>query len=54
MPTYDYRCGKCGKRFPLKMTIAEHDASKSRCPKCGSRKVVQEFRGFFAQTSKKS
>ena len=54
MPTYDYRCDKCGKRFSLTMTIAEHDTKRTRCPKCKSVRVMQQFRNFFAQTSKKS
>lgn len=54
MPTYDYRCDKCGKRFSLKMTVAEHDTKRARCPKCRSLRVTQQFLGFFAQTSKKS
>ena len=54
MPTYDFRCDKCGKRFSLTMTIAEHDSKRARCPKCKSPRVTQQLHGFFAQTSKKS
>jgi len=35
MPTYDYRCKKCGHRFELYHSIKD-DAPK-RCPKCRSR-----------------
>jgi ribosomal protein L37AE/L43A len=35
-------------------SIAEHDDRKPACPKCGSKRVRQEFAGFFAKTSKKS
>ena len=54
MPTYDYACSKCGKRFSKTMTISEHDSAKSRCPKCKSVRVEQRISAFFTQTSKKS
>ena len=54
MPTYDYRCESCRKKFILMMNIKEHDSKKVKCPKCSSRKVTQLISGFFAQTSKKS
>ena len=28
MPTYQYRCEKCGKRFERTETISEHEGSK--------------------------
>ena len=54
MPTYDYRCEKCRKKFSLVMTIGEHDRKRPKCPKCGSRKVRQQISAFFAVTSDKS
>lgn len=54
MPTYDYRCDKCKKRFSLTMTIGEHESRRVRCPKCNSLKVTQQIGGFFCQTSDKS
>ncbi len=54
MPTYEYRCEKCRKKFTLTMGIKEHDSKKTKCPKCGSAKVTQLITSFFAQTSKKS
>ena len=35
MPTYDYRCRKCGHRFELFHSIK--DNKPKRCPKCGGR-----------------
>ena len=35
MPTYDYRCRKCGHRFELFHSIK--DDKPKRCPKCRSR-----------------
>ncbi|TMQ73450.1 MAG: zinc ribbon domain-containing protein [Candidatus Eisenbacteria bacterium] len=37
MPTYDYRCRKCGHRFELFHGIK--DDSIKRCPKCKGRAV---------------
>ncbi len=54
MPTYDYVCNKCRKKFTVVMTISEHDKKKIRCPKCSSLRVEQQFHSFFAVTSKKS
>jgi putative FmdB family regulatory protein len=39
MPTYQYRCDKCGNKFERTETISEHEALKLKCPKCGSKKV---------------
>jgi len=54
MPTYQYRCDKCGKKFERSETISEHGTSKATCPKCGSTKVSQIPGNVFAVTSKKS
>ncbi len=54
MPTYEYRCEKCGKRFERVEHVAEHEKVKSRCPKCGSEKLEHIFSAFFVKTSKKS
>jgi len=54
MPTYDYRCRKCNRRFSLVMSISEHGRRKPVCPRCKSRRVEREFTAFFAKTSKKS
>src|SRR5690242_13943833 len=37
MPTYDYRCRKCGHRFELFHSIK--DETPKRCPKCRGRAV---------------
>lgn len=54
MPVYDYRCLKCRRRFSVTMLMSEHGVKKTRCPKCGSSRIVQQISGFFAKTSKKS
>ena len=54
MPTYEYRCGKCGKRFSVVQRISEHTGRPPACPKCKSRSTRQELGPFFAKTGKKS
>ena len=54
MPTYDYACRKCGKRFALVMTMSEHERKKARCPKCSSVQLDRRIGNTFANTSKKS
>jgi putative FmdB family regulatory protein len=54
MPTYQYRCEKCGKKFERTETISEHEATKPTCPKCGSKKVSFVPGNVYVVTSKKS
>lgn len=54
MPTYDFRCEACKKRFSLTLSFAEYDGKKVRCVKCGSRRVKRQIGRVFAKTSKKS
>ena len=54
MPTYDFICQKCDKKFVLIMKIAEHEKKKVRCPKCNGTKVSQRITSFQTITSKKS
>jgi len=54
MPTYQYRCDKCEKKFERTETISEHEALKPKCPKCGSTKVSYVPGNVYVVTSKKS
>jgi len=54
MPSYDFRCEKCGGKFNLMLSLSEYDKMKFRCPKCKSTKVKQEIMPFQIKTSKKS
>jgi putative FmdB family regulatory protein len=54
MPTYDFRCLKCHKKFSRVMTISEFVRRRQPCPSCGSKKVEKQISGFFAITAKKS
>ena len=53
MPTYEYQCRKCGRRFTLTEHMKEH-AMPHKCPKCGSKSVEHRMADFIAKTSRKS
>jgi putative FmdB family regulatory protein len=54
MPRYEFLCEKCQKPSELTMTIAQREKATPTCPTCKGTKVVLQFGGFMAQTSKKS
>jgi putative FmdB family regulatory protein len=54
MPTYEYRCSKCGKVFEIQEHVAEHEKSHPRCPECQSPDVQPVLTDFYVKTSKKS
>lgn len=54
MPTYEYECQECKKKFSVTMSISEHDKAKVACPKCKGTKVVQNVSSFITKTSRKS
>ena len=54
MPTYSYRCEKCGKTFDRTETLSEHEAANAKCPKCGSKKVSAVPGRVYVVTTKKS
>jgi putative FmdB family regulatory protein len=57
MPTYEFQCEKCRKRFELIYNVAEYERAakkKIKCPKCASTKVLRQISSFEVKTSKKS
>lgn len=48
MPTYSYKCVKCGKEFTDIKLISEMDSSK--CPECNSKAEKIFVRGTFGIT----
>ncbi|WP_341316603.1 zinc ribbon domain-containing protein [Paraburkholderia sp. IMGN_8] len=54
MPTYQYRCEKCGEVFEHAEHLAEHADAHPRCPKCGSEACQHVPTPFVAMTTKKS
>jgi putative FmdB family regulatory protein len=54
MPTYEYRCQKCGHVFERNEHVADHEKSRPKCSKCGSSQVELVLANFYAKTSKKS
>jgi putative FmdB family regulatory protein len=55
MAYYEYECEKCGNRFTVKQSFAQHDRQpKPKCTQCSSQKVHQLFTSLHVKTSKKS
>jgi putative FmdB family regulatory protein len=54
MPTYEFKCRQCGKKFTLTETYSDRDRHDEKCPKCGSEEVEQLISSVYAKTSKKS
>jgi len=54
MPTYSFECRKCGHVFQEILSYKEYEAKGWKCPKCGSKSVIQLFDTFYAKTSRKS
>ncbi len=53
MPTYEYRCLKCGEEFTRVMSISEFEKGGVVCPKCGG-DTQQLMSQFIPKTSRKS
>jgi len=57
MPTYEFLCQKCEKLFEQTYSLKEYEREKkkkTRCPKCGSSRVVRQISSFEVKASKKS
>jgi len=54
MPTYEYQCKDCNKKFEVYIELSKLDKTRPVCPKCGKRRVVRLMSGFSAQTDSKS
>jgi putative FmdB family regulatory protein len=54
MPTYAFKCRKCGKKFEEILSFKEYENGKRKCPKCGSGSLEQLLETFFPKTSRKS
>ncbi len=54
MPTYEFKCSKCGTTFEVAMPVAERETRKVSCPSCKATKVERTITGFYAKTSRKA
>lgn len=43
MPTYDYRCLNCNRRFDIFLTYQEYETAKVLCPHCQSEQVQRRI-----------
>jgi putative FmdB family regulatory protein len=54
MPIYEYRCGKCKRKFE-QIVLRGRALEEARCPKCGSRTVERLLSSFaMSGVSRKS
>lgn len=54
MPTYDFYCESCKKKFSREMSLSDHEKKKYDCPECHRKDVKQQISSFQIKTSKKS
>ena len=54
MPTYEYECKDCNKKFTVIQSVSEYGKVKVACPKCKGKKVRQRLSLFMTKTSRKS
>lgn len=54
MPTYEYECEHCGRRFTKIESISAHGDRAPKCPSCKSAKTHQVTSTFYAKTVRKS
>ena len=54
MPSYEYECADCGKRFTVVERMSQHGDKAPRCPACKSAHTRQVTSTFFAKTVRKS
>ena len=45
MPTYEYKCQRCGEKFELKLGLF-HKKSSVKCPKCGDSEPERVYSTF--------
>ncbi len=44
MPTYEFRCADCRKRYEVFLSFANYDDYKGQCPHCESNNVARYIR----------
>jgi putative FmdB family regulatory protein len=54
MPTYEYACLDCKKKFEIVEPISRHNPKNVKCPKCGKKNVDRQWSSLFVETAKKS
>lgn len=54
MPTYEFECLNCCKKFSQTISVKEKEKGNVKCPHCGSNKLSQLITSFQVKTAKKS
>lgn len=53
MPLYDYKCTACNHLYEVRLTFAEADTARPKCPQCGARRSKRQI-GVALATNRKS
>jgi putative FmdB family regulatory protein len=53
MPIYEFRCGKCSKRYSV-LTLRVSEKADAKCPKCGSRRAERLLSRFAMPKSEEA
>jgi len=51
MPTYEYKCKKCGEKFEVRRGFFDKEKAKTQCLKCGSDDTGRVFSFFSSSAS---
>lgn len=43
MPTYDFRCNNCNKRFDVFLSYADYEKAEIKCAHCGSSDIQRKI-----------
>jgi putative FmdB family regulatory protein len=54
MPSYEFKCLKCGKKATLVIPYSDYEKKKYNCPKCGSKRLERLLSSVQVVTGKKS
>ena len=54
MPTYEYRCTKCGETFSRREHISDYGTTTPVCPQCQSSEVERLISAAYPRTARKS
>jgi putative FmdB family regulatory protein len=54
MPTYEFVCLGCKKKFSEVKPLSAYDPKAVKCPKCNSKNVERRWSSVYVDTSKKS
>ena len=54
MPTYEFTCRECRKKFQIERPISKYNSRAVRCPKCSKKNVTRIWSPVQVKTGRKS